>query len=222
MSTSPLNLLSDLAENSVMQTVAVTVSAIMSTALITGLATTMSAGSSITAESVAQTKSIIASNYLDRELSEAIEVVEATPHRVTALNGEGGCVSYSLDLDADRDLNLVRTAGGCDGFLPTRDVLVKRMSDESGFTYLNLASLPLVNGNPAGECDDSFTATECASTGVRIVAFDGVSINPVTGAKRLSAHVVTSATSYELIESPTGMDDVVVAPEAIRAAEFAD
>ncbi|WP_395652517.1 hypothetical protein, partial [Brevundimonas sp.] len=164
MSKSSLNPFSDLAENSVMQTVAVTVSAIMSTALITGLATTMSAGSSITAESIAQTQSIIAVSYLDRELSEAIEVVESTPHRVTALNGEGDCVSYSLDLDSDRDLNLVRSTGGCDGFLPTRDVLVKRMSEESRFTYLNLASLPLVNGTPVGTCDSSFTAAECAST----------------------------------------------------------
>jgi hypothetical protein len=205
-----------------MQTVAISVSAIMSTALIIGQTTMMSAGTSITAESIAQTKSIIAVSYLDRELSEATEVVEATPSRVTVLNGEGDCASYSLDLDADRDLNLVRTAGGCDGFLPTRDVLVKRMSDESSFTYLNLANLSLVNGTPSGECDDSFTAAECASTGIRIVAFDGVSLNPLTGKKRLSAHVVTSATSYELIESPTGMDDVVIAPEATRADEFAD
>lgn len=203
-------LASDRGENSIMQVIAIPVSLLVSTMLSTGLFSIMSSGSEATAESVAQTKSLIGARLLDRELSEATEVVESSDRRVTVRNAEGDCVSFSLDFDADHDLNLVRTTGGCDGFLPTHDVLIERMGEASKFSYLNPGNVPLVDGAPVGECSPSYTAEECASKSVRIVNFDGVTLNPLTAENRMTVHALTSATMYELIQSPTAMDDVVI------------
>jgi len=205
---------SDSAESSVMQTIAIAVSAILAGSTGTFASQAVFAGLAIGETNWDTSRNTIAASYLNRELGSALEVTEATPHHITVLTTENECISYSIELDDDFATTLVRIFGGCDDsdFLPNRDVLLDNLTPDSAFEFSNIAGLSIVSGSPVGDCSSFFIPVECDSTIPNVIRLVATTTSPL-GKHALNVSVPTEAVELTMLVS--GDDDVFAATESI-------
>lgn len=210
-----LDLRSDRAESSVMQVVALAVSTVVAASSVSFIGTMLNASHSIQAEQHTQTYETIASRQMVNDIEDAHAVHEATATHMQFDLNDRRCVTYSIQLDAQRATTLVRTQGGCgseENMLPTDKVLLTHLSADSSFTFRNIAGLTLTNAVPSGTCDSFYLPIECTSTVPFVISLDAAVINPVVGK---TPFLVTGTTDAVRLTMQADGDADVETPETI-------
>jgi hypothetical protein len=192
----------DRAESSIMQVIAIMVSAISAASMAGFVGVLFTATAVVGGEQDAQIKAITASAFFEREGSDAHSVQLATPNKTTFTEGDGTCVSYSLEpgSTSKKGVDLIRYENDCAGskFLPTHKTLLTGMGTSSTIEYKNVAGLDIVNGVPQGTCDDYFLPAECSSTVPHIIEIHADTVNPVTNSHALTFAAVTDIELHQM------------------------